>query len=370
MSGRAAGRVRVGVIGCGLIAQVMHLHYLRELSDRFEIAAVCDLSPGTARQVAAAYGVGRHFIDWRELLTEELDAIMVLTSASHAPPAIAAARRGMHVFAEKPMCVTLREADGMIAACREANVTLTVGYHKRHDPAYRLAADRLREMPQLRYVRITTLEAPIAQYVSHYPVVRVADVPAQVLERARAERDALVAEALPFAAAAELRRAYHDLLLDSAVHELNLLRSLLGDPTEIVSAEFWDEGRSLQAVLAYGSEVRAAIGLVWLPQLKHYSQEFAFYAPDRRMVLRFPSPFLRSEPTVLELEDEEGGMPWRHEVVASHDEAFKLELCAFYESVTGRRAPITSGEDARHELELAIALIKTAATRRAQPYGR
>src|SRR5207244_2449139 len=82
------------------------------------------------------------------------------------------------------------------------------------------------------------------------------------------------------------------------------------------------EGRSLQAVLAYGSEVRAAIGLVWLPQLKHYSQEFAFYAPDRRMVLRFPSPFLRSEPTVLELEDEEGGMPWRHEVVASHDEAF------------------------------------------------
>ena len=39
-----AGRVRVGIIGCGLIAQVMHLHYLRELADRFEIAAVCDVS--------------------------------------------------------------------------------------------------------------------------------------------------------------------------------------------------------------------------------------------------------------------------------------------------------------------------------------
>ena len=37
-------RLRVGVIGCGLIAQVMHLHYLRELADRFEIAALCDLS--------------------------------------------------------------------------------------------------------------------------------------------------------------------------------------------------------------------------------------------------------------------------------------------------------------------------------------
>src|SRR5207245_5211436 len=120
----------------------------------------------------------------------------------------------------------------------------------------------------------------------------------------------------------------------------------------------------MHAVFAYAEERRAAIGLVWLPHLAHYSQELAFYAPDRRMVLRFPSPFLRSEPTVLELEDEEGGMPWRHEVVASHDEAFKLELCGFYESVTGRRGPITSGEDARHELELAIALIKTASTRR------
>src|SRR5437867_3308990 len=304
-----AGRLRVGVIGCGLIAQVMHLHYLRELSDRFEIAAVCDLSPGTARQVAAAYGVGRHFTDWRELLTEELDAIMVLTSASHAPPAIAAARRGMHVFVEKPMCVTLREADEMIAAAREAEVTLTVGYHKRHDPAYRLAAKRLREMPQLRYVRVTTLEAPIAPYVSHYPLLRVDDVPAAALDRAREERAALIDEALPFTRAADLRRAYQELLLDSAVHELNLLRSLLGEPAAISSVDFWDDGRSMQAVFAYPGERRAAIGLVWLPGLAHYSQELAFYATDRRLILRFPSPFLRSEPTVLELEEEDAALP-------------------------------------------------------------
>ena len=370
MTPRPADRVRVGVIGCGLIAQVMHLHYLRELRDRFEIAALCDLSPGTAREVADAYGVERWFTDWRELLASDLDAVMVLTSASHAPPAIAAARRGLHVFVEKPMCLTPREADEMIAACREANVTLTVGYHKRHDQAYRLAAERLREMPQLRYVRVTTLEASLVPYVSHYPLLRVADVPPQAIEQAVAEREALIDEALPFAPTADLRRAYDGLLLDSAVHELNLLRSLIGDPTEVLNAEFWDDGRSLQTVLAYPGDVRAAVGLVSLPELKHYSQELAFYASDRRMVLRFPSPFLRSEPTVLELEDQVGGMPWHHEVVASHEEAFKLELAHFHESVVHGRAPVTSGEDAKRDIELAIAVVKAAATRQAQPYRR
>src|SRR5438552_16874210 len=107
----------------------MPLPYRRALSDRFERAAVRDLSPGTARAAERAYGVERHLTDWRELVACDLDAVMVRTSASHAPPAIAAARRGLHVFVEKPMCFTLREADEMIAACRDANVTLTVGYH-------------------------------------------------------------------------------------------------------------------------------------------------------------------------------------------------------------------------------------------------
>ena len=61
----AKPRVRVGVIGCGLIAQVMHLPHLRELSEEFEIAALCDLSRGTLDQVADAYGVRRRPRDGR-----------------------------------------------------------------------------------------------------------------------------------------------------------------------------------------------------------------------------------------------------------------------------------------------------------------
>ena len=75
-----ARRLRVGVIGCGLVAQVMHLHYLRELADQFEIAAICDLSDEVRTACAREYGVAQTFATWQELLERPLDAVLVLTS--------------------------------------------------------------------------------------------------------------------------------------------------------------------------------------------------------------------------------------------------------------------------------------------------
>ena len=115
-------RLRVGVIGCGLIAQVMHLPYLREMEDRFQIAALCDLSPGTVAILGDVYHVPLRHTRWEELLAEDLDAVLICTSGSHAQPAIAAARAGRHVFVEKPMCFSPREADAMIEAASVAGV--------------------------------------------------------------------------------------------------------------------------------------------------------------------------------------------------------------------------------------------------------
>ena len=50
-------RLRVGLIGTGLIAQVMHLHYLAELGDRFEVTAVCDIAGDSARACAERYRI-------------------------------------------------------------------------------------------------------------------------------------------------------------------------------------------------------------------------------------------------------------------------------------------------------------------------
>src|SRR4029079_17189053 len=81
-----------------------HLHYLRELSDRFEVSVICDVALDNAAASADRYGVPKTCTDWRELLREPIDAVLVLTGGSHAPMAIEAAKAGLHVLVEKPMC--------------------------------------------------------------------------------------------------------------------------------------------------------------------------------------------------------------------------------------------------------------------------
>ncbi len=62
------GRLKVGVVGCGVIAQVMHLPHLLELDDLFDLRAVCDISEATAQACARRYGESAVFTSWEEML--------------------------------------------------------------------------------------------------------------------------------------------------------------------------------------------------------------------------------------------------------------------------------------------------------------
>jgi predicted dehydrogenase len=353
--------LRVGVVGCGLIAQVMHLPYLRELDDRFQIAALCDLSPATLDAVGDYYGVARRYTRWQDLVAEDLDVVMVLTAGSHhAPPAIAAAQAGRHVFVEKPMCYTLREADAMIAAAERAGVVLMVGNMKRFDPAYEHAIPLVATMRDLRLARITTLEAPLLPYVQHHRLTRVADVPAETLAALRSERQELLREALGPDASEEIQRVYADVLLDSLVHEVNAVRGLLGEPEAVTSAETWLGGQGVTAVLRYPEDIRCVLTWVNLPELRHYSQELAFYGPADRVILRLPSPFLRNEPTALIVEGMENGTAFEKSLTVSYEEAFKRELVHFHTCVVEGRRPRTSGSEARQDLVVLQAIAGSA----------
>src|SRR3979411_2311008 len=156
-----ARRLRVGVIGCGLVAQVMHLNYLRELADQFEIAAICDLSEEGRAACARGYGAAQACATGQELLEKPLDAVLVWTSGSHAPIAIAAAKAGMHVMVEKPMCFSVAEGQAMVDAADAAGVTLMVAYNKRYDPAYLRLIEESRTLRPLRLLHFPTLKSPL-----------------------------------------------------------------------------------------------------------------------------------------------------------------------------------------------------------------
>src|SRR4029453_5097797 len=134
MMNRSNRRVRVGVIGCGLVAQVMHLPHLRELDDRFDVVALSDLAPGSLEFAGAMFpSAGRHTA-WEEWLGA-VGGVLVLTAGSHAPIAVAAAEAGAHVFVEKPMCFSVEEGEQMIAAAGANRVVLMVGSMRRYAPS-------------------------------------------------------------------------------------------------------------------------------------------------------------------------------------------------------------------------------------------
>ena len=343
-------RTRVGVVGCGLIAQVMHLPYLAELSDRFEIAALCDMRVDLASACAERYGQPQVHGSWEDLLAQDLDAVVIATSGDHAPLAIAAAQAGLHLLVEKPMALCSRDGAAVVAAAERAGVCLMVGTMKRYDPAYQRLSRLLPQMRDLRLVRVTTLESPIGPYVSHLPLIQSANTDGEPDGAIPdAEQDALLAALGD--ADEQTRFGYRWILLDCLVHELNALQGLLGAPTEISSVSLTRQSVSIN--MRFG-ETDCHLSWVDLPGIARYRQEFGFYSPEQRLTLELPSPFLRSMPSRLIVEDGKPGTAhsWVRDEVVSYDEAFRRELVEFSDCIRSSRQPVTSGTDGLRDLIL------------------
>ena len=125
--------VRVGLVGCGRIAQ-NHFDAIKRV-EGLELSAVCDVDARRAQAAGDANGVP-WFTSYEKLLAESSsDAIVICTpSGMHPNQGILAARAGKHVISEKPMAITLSAADELVAACDEANVHLFVVKQNRLNP--------------------------------------------------------------------------------------------------------------------------------------------------------------------------------------------------------------------------------------------
>ena len=349
-------RLRLGVIGTGLIAQVMHLHYLAELAGSYEVAAVCDAVPDSARACADQYRIGAVFTDWHELVAEPLDAVLVLTSGSHAPIAVAAATMAWPSATEKHIGFSTSTCRPAPAAAERAGRTLMVAYPKRYDPAYARFRVAAGEVAGARMLRVTTFESPLAPYVGHYPLAPRAPVPDSLAAALAAEADEAIAAAIGEADELE-RYAYRMVLLDTLVHEINTVRGLLGEPDSVDYVDL--RQASVTVMLSFG-DLPVAIHWLDLPGIARYGMEFALYGPDRRVTLTFPSPFLRNAPAVVDIEGGEAGTArsWRSEEIVSYASGFKRELIAFHEAVVTGQPPETTGLDGLRDIALCQAIIE------------
>jgi predicted dehydrogenase len=346
--------LRTGVVGGGLIAQAAHLPTMQRLRDRFQLVALADPSVRVRSELADRYRPLSAYAAWEEMLeAERLDACVVCSPhATHADVALAALDLRVHVFVEKPLCITVDDAERIAARAGEQDRVVQVGYMKRFDPAtVSLLASLPDDAEDLRLIDAVTYDPWMAgpPFFSAGELVLGDDVPAREVARLRAAERRQVEEAVGRDDDATVR-AYSYTYLACLVHDVNLVHAMLErmgvpTPSPALSGADWAEGEAASIAVALPAGGRCRATWLLLRGLQEYREQVTAYFADAIHRLTFPAPYLGKVPAV-------------HEVVSARDgatvvqrrsapaESYLAELRHFHDCVVEGTDCLTPPEQA------------------------
>ena len=329
--------VRVAVIGAGLVAQRSHLPaYVA--SEEAELAALVSGRLETAERAAAEFGGPRVLRTWDEAVADPaVDAIDICApNYLHAPIAIAAARAGKHVLVEKPMAMSVDEADAMVAAAREAGVLLMVAHNLRYVPTYETIK---------RVVSEGTIGRPLA--------VRGVFMHAGPDEFWGATSDWFW----------KAEQAGGGSLFDMGIHMIDLVRWFIDRPVLEVTAM---TSRSMKpttyddnaiALLRFEGDAIASVQASWA------ARPF----PDRQVTIHgelghLAMNAMAPEPLVVHVLNGEGGRKVVPEIPRASERV--NPFVHFVRCIREGGTPLTTGEEGRASLAVALAAYEAARTGR------
>ncbi len=360
-------RLRIGVLGAGLIAQVEHIPNLLRLKDRFELIGVTDPSATARKFVGEHFGVPVHE-GIEPLFAARPDAIVVASpDPFHTDTVLAALEAGIHVFCEKPLCYSPAEADAIIKARDDAKRVVQVGYMKRFDPSYEAALDLLPAGGEgLLYISVEINDPDSWPFVAHHPQHRGDDVAPSLIEEGRERQARQVREALGLELKGADFKGFTGAFSSSLVHDINAVHGML-DRMGIAA------GKVLDARIFAGGD--AASGTVGLPgadalwhmvhlavrELAEFRERISLYFADSVIELVFPSPYLNHQQTELHVQRSTGHRLEKTLVRNGFEEGYIRELESFWSSVVEGARVRNTVEDARRDQQLICELGRRAA---------
>jgi len=316
-------RLRVGVIGVGSMGQ----NHARVYSEIAELVGVADPDPKAGMKVADRFQVN-YSTDFRHLVEEGVDAVSVCTpTVHHFEVAKAVIEAGVHVLVEKPLCATLVEAEALAKLSEDAGVVLAVGHIERHNPTVAFAKKAL--------VAGTwgDLITASARRVSSFPE-RIRDI---------------------------------GVILDLAVHEVDVLRYLAGSPVRTVYAlggkrkhEHFEDHANI--LLEFQNGVSGFIEVNWLTPMK--VRKLALTCERNFVEIDYTTQSaVISSATVLPHDASNlYQIPFEYyfnSVSLKKEEPLKKELEDFLDAVRTKRAPLVTGRDAVETLRVAEAAMRS-----------
>ncbi len=349
--------MRFGVIGCGLVAQVMHIPYLAEIPDA-EIHALVDPAEDRAQELADRYNVPHVYADHEALLDEQgddLDAVDVLTpSHAHADVVVDALDAGIDTLVEKPLATEPEDAERMVEADRNSDATAMVAYMKRYDPAYEQAASAIDDLEEIDLVTAYDVDPDHFRIVEEVYDIVEGNPPDDMIEESVAKRRADVERAI--GTDDDWLVDAYDFQLEHLCHDVNALRGLFGDVKRIDHVDVFADGRYATAHLVYEDGVRCTLE-TGDSDRKWFEEFIRVDGPDGMVKVDFSNPFIKNTPTELRVKQ---GIETLSDTVhtPSYDESFKREIEQFVRCAEGEAEVETTFEEARDDLQLIADLFR------------
>jgi len=345
----------IAVIGCGTIAQIMHIPNVVELPET-DLAALCDPAGNVTGTLGRRYNVpaAARYRDPGTLFEEragEVDAVIVTTPMqTHADVVESALDAGVHTLVEKPLAVTPADADRLVAAAERSDATAMVAYNRRFELAYDRFTEELADVGTVDSVQAHAVDADFAQSLPAIYDTVEPELDEAFIEESNAHRHEQCVEAI---GDEDLAPAY-DFHLEHVCHDVNALRGLFGPVEEIDHVEFSRDGFFGTAHLTY--EGGEGVFLQSGDSERHFHEQFLRVdAPDRVLELRFDHPFVRYNAATLSVRSgvtETADCEYR----PTREESFKRELEHFVGCVRGDEEVRTPFAEARDDIELIVAL--------------
>ncbi|MCL4506294.1 MAG: Gfo/Idh/MocA family oxidoreductase [Chloroflexi bacterium] len=338
-------KVRIGFVGVGSMGQCAHLKNYVTLAD-CEVAAIAELRPELAHRVAERYGIPRVYESAEDMLAHErLDGMVAAQQFSRHGQVIAPLyKAGIPILTEKPLASSVQAGELMLAALKAGGSWHMVGYHKRSDPASMVARNTIDELKQsgelgrMRYVRILM---PAGDWVAggFNDLIQTAEkVPATESDPPAHDMDSATYDA-------------YIAFVNYYIHQVNLLRYLLGEPYRMTYAE------PSQVVLA----VQSQSGVAGIIEMSPYQttlgwQESALIAFEHGYIkLELPAPLASNQPGRVEVyrDPGKGKPPSTTAPVLPPVHAMRQQAINYVRAIKGEIKPLCEAAEALEDLRVA-----------------
>ncbi|KAL1844756.1 hypothetical protein VTK73DRAFT_1849 [Phialemonium thermophilum] len=349
--------VNVGLIGCGEVAQVVHIPTLQLMSRWFRIAYLCDVSAAALEHCAARIGHGvKTTADPAALCaSDDVDAVLVVNSDEyHASHAILALRHDKHVFVEKPASLTRRDALAVQEAERRSRGRVMVGYMRRYAAPFEDAIREIGGLDKILYARVRDIIGPNSVFVGQsgtfprrFDDFRPEDTADKEARAAEMVRTALAEECGGVPVTAESTLMWR-LLGGLGSHDLSVMREALGMPEKVVGSSlgfpFWN------VLYRYsGFTVSYESGIDGTPR---FDAHLEVYSAHKSVRLQYDTPYVKGLPVTMHISENCEGAYRETTIRKSYEDPYTLEMKVFWDMVVRGEPAKTTIADAIQDLEI------------------